>query len=581
MSAPNPEPAAAPAARGRIPWLGWLLAALALALATWALFQRARYGEFLAFDDDHNITLNPNLGTLGGNMERWAFTDVTYARRYLPLGWLAFSALVTAAGFNAAWFHSTGLVLHILNGILLAGLLRHLAGRNEKARGWGTWVVAVPAVWWLWHPLRVEPVAWASSLLYIMATTWMLVAALLFCTGLDRGRAWRWLALVAYGCSLLTYGIWLGAPVALAALAWGQYSRRTPGAASAWRAVAATTWPFFLLAAAALAINLLARSEAASSWGRPVPLQAAAIGLAVLRSLATLGWFLLKMIWPVRLTPADDLWAGATIAPAALVAGLGTLALAAALAAGLVKRFGLAPLLFLAAFVVIELPMTGLTETNFLLSDRYTYAGQIVGAAALAAGLARSRARWSLPLLSVLAGLTLAGAGRAWSQVAVWHDNDALFVHVVATAQHDETRRFYRERWLGIDLGAGKLKEVEAAMANGGVAASSQGFRLMLNDARRVRTDAETSGSVTCTVAVAHHQLGRDAWRRGDLRMAQVHLERAVQLAPRDWPAWADYAALLAGMGHRTEAARILTIIPVTGPPAAVHRAVEQILRRP
>ncbi|HVT73357.1 MAG TPA: tetratricopeptide repeat protein [Lacunisphaera sp.] len=554
---------------------------MALVLGTWWLFQRARHGEFLAFDDDHNITLNANLGTLSGDMERWAFTDAAYARRYMPLGWLAFSALVTVGGFNAAWFHTASLVLHIANGVLLAGLLRRLAGPAANRRAEWPWALAVPVAWWLWHPLRVEAVAWASSLLYVMATTWMLLAALLFGTGLERGRAWQWLALVAYGCSLLTYGIWLGAPVALAALAYVHGSRRAPEAAPAWRVAAKASWPFFLLAAADLAVNLLARGEAAGQWGRAVPLQAGAIGLAGLRSLATLGWFLLKMVWPVRLTPADDIWAGGTLAPMPLAIGLGTLALATALAAGLTKRAGVAPLLFLAAFVAVALPVTGVTETNFLLSDRYTYAAQIVVAAALAAGLARGSRRWVFPLLLAVAGVTAAGAWRAWHQVAVWHDNDALFTHITATARHDETRWSYRERWLGIDLGAGRLTEVEVALAGGGLPAPSEGFRLMLNDARRLQADAEKSGSATCTVAVAHHQLGRDAWRRGDTGMALAHLERAVRLAPRDWPAWADYAALLAGTGRQAEARKILVTIPDTGPAAGVHRALQQLLRRP
>jgi hypothetical protein len=564
-----------------LPWLGGLLAVGALALGTWGLFERARHGEFLAFDDDHNITLNANLGTLSGDMERWAFRDVTYARRYMPLGWLAFSTLVTARGFDAAWFHTTSLVLHIANGILLAWLLRRLGGNKGDTRAWSPWAVAIPVAWWLWHPLRVEPVAWASSLLYVLATTWMLLSALAFCTGLERGRAWHWLALVAYGFSLLTYGVWLGAPVALAALAYGLDSRRTTGTPSAWRATARLSWPFFALAAAILVVNLLARGEAAAQWGRAVPWQGAAIGLAGLRSLATLGWFLVKMVWPVHLTPTDDIWVGGTLAPLPLAIGLGALALATAAAAGLARRFGVAPLLFLATFVAVELPVTGLTEKNFPLADRYTYGGQIVVAAALAAGLARTSDRWSLPLRLALSGLTVAGAWRAWRQVAVWHDNDTLFAHIATTARHDETRWFYRERGLGIDLGMGKLAEVEAAIAGGAVPSPSEGFRLMLTDARRLQAETEKSGSVTCIVAVAHHELGRAAWRRGDTGIGLAHLARAVQLAPRDWPAWADYATLLKATGQHAEAEQILNVIPDTGPPAAVHRTLEQLLRRP
>ena len=64
---------------------------LALFAAVAAVFQSARHGAFLLWDDNINIVANPQLRELSWENVRWLFTDVGYMRRYVPLAWLGWS----------------------------------------------------------------------------------------------------------------------------------------------------------------------------------------------------------------------------------------------------------------------------------------------------------------------------------------------------------------------------------------------------------------------------------------------------------------------------------------------------------
>src|SRR5688572_9980680 len=63
------------------------------------------------FDDDINILLNPHLTGDILATGRWAWTDLDYTRRYMPLGWMMFDGLLAFGGLNAAVFHFAGWML--------------------------------------------------------------------------------------------------------------------------------------------------------------------------------------------------------------------------------------------------------------------------------------------------------------------------------------------------------------------------------------------------------------------------------------------------------------------------------------
>ena len=73
---------------------GWSWLAITGLIAVVGLtFWRVLEGEFIGLDDGNNIFLNQQLGGLNWSRLTWAFGDFGSARRYMPLGWLGFSAV--------------------------------------------------------------------------------------------------------------------------------------------------------------------------------------------------------------------------------------------------------------------------------------------------------------------------------------------------------------------------------------------------------------------------------------------------------------------------------------------------------
>ena len=287
-----------------------------------------------------------------------------------------------------------------------------------------------------------------------------------------------------------------------------------------------------------------------------------------------MGWFGWKIIWPIRLTPADDLWADTDAHTGPLLAGWGFLLLAG-FGAGLGwRRAGLLPLLVLAAFVVVELPLAGLTEQDFMVSDRYTYTGQLVLAVALAGWLVRLRPDATTLALGLLGALTVAGAVRAWQQVPVWQDSDHLLQHLVSAARHESTREFYRDLRRCALVSAGRTAEVAAEVRAG--APVSDRLRALQAEAARVQREAAAWDAENTVEANLHYEFARQAWARPDRRWALAHLACAVNLAPRNWPAWADYAIALEQAGYGDAARHAAEMIPATGRAALCRERARQ-----
>lgn len=186
----------APAGANRLAYL-WL--ALICLAAFWT-FKAALGFEFIAIDDSGNITLNPHMGPPGPWNLRWMFTDADYVRRYIPLGWLGFSAVFAVCGLSSEGYHAANLALHVVNTALLFRLLL-VAQRRWNPDGRGAWAVtcaALAAALWGLHPFRAESIGWVSGLLYGQAGFFALLSVLAYLKAgayprarRRGGRAWR------------------------------------------------------------------------------------------------------------------------------------------------------------------------------------------------------------------------------------------------------------------------------------------------------------------------------------------------------------------------------------------------------
>jgi hypothetical protein len=143
------------------------LICLALALVTTALYWPMTHHNFVNFDDDDYITNNPHVKaglTRAGVI--WAF-QTGAAANWHPLTWLSHMLDCQLYGLYPGGHHSTNLLFHVANTLLLFLWLRQLTG--------ALWRSAFVAALFAWHPLHVESVAWAAERKDVLsAFFWML-----------------------------------------------------------------------------------------------------------------------------------------------------------------------------------------------------------------------------------------------------------------------------------------------------------------------------------------------------------------------------------------------------------------------
>ena len=193
--------------------LAWLCGA-ALVLAGLAINLRSLgFGFLYLRDDDVNVALNPHMGAISIGRLAWMFTDWSYVRRYIPLGWLNFCATYEFGGLDPAAYHAVALALYAANVALVFAVLLHAVrifapGNGDGLGAWSVAASALAAGWWALNPMRVETTAWISGNLYGQSAA-LLFASLLAYLRTYLSAGWRragWLCLSAagYAASLLT-----------------------------------------------------------------------------------------------------------------------------------------------------------------------------------------------------------------------------------------------------------------------------------------------------------------------------------------------------------------------------------------
>lgn len=144
-----------------------LIACVALALVTSAVYSRATRNPFMHVDDQNYVTENPNVQAgVTWQTLTWSLT-ATSAQNWHPLTWLSHALDCQLYGLNKAGHHSTNILLHALNVVLLFLLLLRTTG----AKGRSLLVAALFAL----HPLNVESVAWIAERKNVLSTLFFLL----------------------------------------------------------------------------------------------------------------------------------------------------------------------------------------------------------------------------------------------------------------------------------------------------------------------------------------------------------------------------------------------------------------------
>ena len=432
--------------------------ALVVVIPLWPLTQAA----FLNWDDDAVFLLNPPL--TGASTWSWAFTT-THMGHYQPLSWLTWSAVARLFGLTPEPFHVLNLATHALATALVFMLAVDLLGRagapSRRVRTGGL----IGAVFFGVHPLRVEPVAWASAFPYLSALVFALLSVLFYVA--SRGVSWpahrrptlgavmlSVAAIAAYAVSLLFRPIAVGVPLVLLLLDW--YPLRGAHRQAGRDRLAplmADKMPYVSLAVCAIAAEWLARRQLGFN-----ELTAAARATLVATGPFVYLW---RTVAPVGLSPAGVLaldTQGSVVAVAA-VAGL------VAISWAVWRVRGTRPTLIVVwfAYLLLVAPTIGLAPTGLqATADRYAYLPGVAVAIALAVVVAASGFPVTVHRAAIAASVVVC-AGLSMlcrQQTAHWQDSIALWTRAAAVDERNDVA-YYN---LGTALQAsGRVDDAKAA----------------------------------------------------------------------------------------------------------------------
>jgi tetratricopeptide (TPR) repeat protein len=412
-----------------ISFLPFLVAALAV-----VPFLPVLRNGFVDWDDNIVILYNPNYRGLGWAQLGWMFTNLMSL--YRPLTWMTLGTDYLVWGLNPAGYHLTSLIFHAANAVLVYFVaLRLLSVAMPAERNAARLAAAVAALIFAVHPLRVEPVAWASGRENVVAAFFLFLALLFYLRSVEAAgrRAWMIAAWLFYGLSLLAKASGVTFPLVLLALDVLPL-HRLPAKEKWFNAGAARVWlekiPFFILSIAAAALSVIAKREAGALADSDI--------LANLpQALYGVGVYIWKALAPINLSPIYPVPApGALWRWPLILFPMITVAVTIAVVV-LRRRRPFAATAWL-CYLALLLPSSGIVKYGpQLVADRYTYLPDVVWAVCAGAALLyvwRRRPRTILPLSALAAAILFVLGFLTWKQTQVWHDSESLFRRAVAVA---------------------------------------------------------------------------------------------------------------------------------------------------
>jgi tetratricopeptide (TPR) repeat protein len=485
--------------------------------------------EFVTWDDPQYLLDNPHVsGGLAGPGIRWAWTS-GYASNWHPLTWWSHMLDVQIYGMSAGPHHVTNLLLHIVNTLLLFGLLHAMTGRL----GPSAFVAALFAA----HPLHVESVAWVSERKDVLSTLLWLLTVWAYLWYLRRPRPGRYSLiaaafvlglmakpmLVTLPFVLLLLDVW---PLGRVTLTWSKPQR------SRVVELVREKLPLIALAAASSIITFVVQRQG----GAVAASEALPIGDRTANALVSYMRYIGKMLWPARLAavypfsrPIPEWWVVGSLL------GFLVMSIVAIRAARRYPYVAVGWLWYAGTLV----PVIGIVQVGSqAMADRYTYVPLVGLFIIVAWGAVDLCARWPYrrQVLPVAAGLAIiACTVFARVQVEYWRDSLALWGHTV-----DVTRdNFVAQNGLGDALAS--HGRVDEAIAH-------------LSEAVRINPD----------FAPAQNNLGVELKRQHHLGEAIAHYSQALRTRPGFAEAHNNLANALDEEGrtneaitHYTEALRI------------------------
>jgi len=408
--------------------------ALLLAIATLVLYYPVHNHPFVNYDDSLYVTENDQVQAgLTWLTVKWAFTTFEVGAWH-PLTWLSHALDCQLFGLDPSGHHTTSLLLHTLNVVLLFWVLQTAtacAGRSAMA-----------AALFALHPINVESVAWIAERKNLLSMLFFLLAlgsyrwyarepklgryavvAFLFALGLLAKPQ-----VITFPFVLLLWDYWPLQRMITKDQKSANPADAIPARSFSWLVL--EKLPLFALSAASAVITMAAARTDAEKifYPRHIRIQA-----AIVSYLQYLG----KAVWPSRLAVFYP-HPGNSLRPWHAYAALFVLAAITALVfEARSRRYLLVGWLW---FVGTLVPMLGLQPVGYKgmqgIADRYAYLPFIGLFIMICWGVADLLSRRKAEVNPAwLAGLSLAVllvlAVIAHRQISYWSENVTLWSHTL------------------------------------------------------------------------------------------------------------------------------------------------------
>jgi protein O-mannosyl-transferase len=492
----------------------WRLYAVgaALVIITLAAFWGVRSASFVRMDDDIYVTENARVQAgLSWENVKWAFST-NYFGFYYPLTWLSHMLDCQLYGTAAKGHHTTSLILHILNALLLFAVLTRMSG--------GMWKSFAVSALFAVHPLHVESVAWVAERKDVLSTFFWFLCLLAYVRYVEKPSVQRYIPVfLTFLLGLLAKPMLLTLPFTLLLLDYWPLGRWQPGGKNTGRLI----WeklPLFALVPVFALITFSAQMHA-NAVAVISPGQRAA------NALLSYAGYLRKMLFPFDLAAYYPLPLNGVSMGVAALCGLllAALTIAAVYFGRQRKYLALGWFWYLGTLI----PVIGLVQVGSqAMADRYTYVSMtgifviIVWGAAEIAG--RNQLAKKITIAAAAAALIVL-AGMTRIQVHYWTDNVTLF---------ERALKVTKDNWfVQYNLGLVLYQQGKAGEATP-----------HFIEALRIKPDYSN----------AHTNLGVALRQQGKTDEAIIHFREALRIDPRSAEAYYNLGNTLDQKGQDADA---------------------------
>ena len=415
----------------------WVIAIiyLGLALATLAIYWPVNQFEFVNWDDDSFVYLNPHV-TSGISWENFQWSlGIHGPGQWHPLAFGVHQLNCQLFGLNAGAHHMVSVALHVLVTLVMLTVLWRITG--------SFWPSALVAALHALHPLSVESVAWVAHLREPLSLLFWLLVMWAYCVYARQGGAARYLLVVLlFALGLMAKPTLITLPFVLLLLDWWPLNRVNLGAnvdlennqaKPEYRSVGKLVIEKIPLLALSL-VSVYLAYLCQKSMDAIVSLETHSLGARLANATQSYVLYLQHMVWPLNLAtryPLPDEF------PAPQVIGSLLLLIGITVTALYFRRQAPHLLVGWLWYLGTLVPVIGILKMGAMtaMSDHYMYISLLGVYIAIAWQLAMW-ARQSPKLKYIISGFValalVALAPLASQQIAVWRNSETLWTHTLS-----------------------------------------------------------------------------------------------------------------------------------------------------